>query len=103
MRKLALSAAILCVLAGTAAAEEVTASESVLVCADQRNYRNFTREVQESGNVKQALANAVLSHRCRTFGTGTVFVIEKAQGEVLVRVHVKGERDSYWTSRLLLR
>jgi hypothetical protein len=103
MGRIYLAAALLLALVGQAAAEEVTVSKSILGCAEQESYRKFTLQVQESGDPKQPLADAVFSHRCRLFDAGTTFVIEKSEGPVLVRVRVKGGHDLFWTSRLFLQ
>lgn len=103
MGKIHLAAAILLIFAGAAAAKDVTISKSVLVCAEQESYRKFSRQVQELGDDKKPLADAVFSGRCRLFDAGTIFVIDKAEGQVLVQVHVKGSRNSFWTSRLFLQ
>ncbi len=102
MGKIGLTAMFLLALAGSATAEEVTVTKSILACVTGEAYGKFSRDVQETGDERQALANAVLSHECRLFDAGTIFVIEKAQGPVLVLVRAKGGRDSFWTSRLLL-
>jgi hypothetical protein len=102
MAKIGLAVAILVAVANGAAAEDVTVTKSILACVTGEAYGKFSRDVQESGNARQALANAVLSHKCRLFDAGTMFVIEKTPDPVLVRVHVKGSREIFWTSRLFL-
>jgi hypothetical protein len=102
MGKIYLAAAITLVFTGNAVAEEVTVTKSILACVTGEAYGKFSRDVQESGDERQALANAVFSHKCRLFDAGTVFVIEKGADPVLVRIRVKGGREMFWTSRLFL-
>jgi hypothetical protein len=102
MGKLGLAAAMVLALAGGAAAEEVTATKSILACVTEQAYGKFSQEAQEAGDDRAALANAIFSHKCHLFDAGTMFVIEKSDGPVLVRVRVKGRSETFWTSRLFL-
>lgn len=101
--KVGLAGLLLLSLVRGAAAEEVTTTTSTLACVTEEAYGKFSRDVQATGDERRTVADAVLSHACRLFDAGTIFVIEKARGPVIVRVRVKGGHDSFWTSRLLLR